>query len=120
MQRPLDMCARPRSTPSTQETGHLPPGIASAMSNTVATVEPASRRRCAEATTLGAGDATIVRRIGPLARTTRSASLQPGHTTGVVPGPVQSPDYHHQVLRGDKAGVVACGLPAGMPVGRDG
>jgi hypothetical protein len=46
-------------------------------------------------------------------------SLQPGHTTGVVPGPVPSPDYHHQVLRGDKAGVVACGLPAGMPVRRD-
>jgi hypothetical protein len=56
----------------------------------------------------------------PLARTTRSASLQPGHTTGAVPGPVPSPDYHHQVLRGDKARVVACGLPAGVPVGRDG
>jgi hypothetical protein len=56
----------------------------------------------------------------PFARTTRSTSLQPGHTTGVVPGPVLSPDYHHQVLRGDKAGVVACGLPAGVPVGREG
>jgi hypothetical protein len=64
MQRPLDACARPRSTPSTQETGHLPPGIASATSNTAATVEPASRRRCAEATTPGAGDATTMRRIG--------------------------------------------------------
>jgi hypothetical protein len=58
--------------------------------------------------------------LEPLARTTRSASLQPGHTTGAVPGPVPSPDYHHQVLRGDKAGVMACGLPAGMPAGRDG
>jgi hypothetical protein len=47
-------------------------------------------------------------------------SLQPGHTTGAVPGPVPSLDYHHQVLRGDKAGVVACGLPAGVPVGRNG
>jgi hypothetical protein len=25
-------------------------------------------------------------------------SLQPSHTTGVVPDPVLSPDYHHQVL----------------------
>jgi hypothetical protein len=39
--------------------------------------------------------------------------------TGAVPSPVPSPDYHHQVLRGDKAGVVAYGLPIGMPVGRD-
>jgi hypothetical protein len=64
MQRPPDACARPRSTPSTQEIGHLQPGIASATSNTAATVEPASRRRCAEATTPGAGDGTTVRRIG--------------------------------------------------------
>jgi hypothetical protein len=64
MQRPLDACAMPRSTPSTQETGHLQPGIASATSNTAATIEPASRRRCAEATTPGAGDATTVRKIG--------------------------------------------------------
>jgi hypothetical protein len=55
-----------------------------------------------------------------LARTTRSTSLQPGHTTSAVPGSVPGPDYHHQVLGGDKAGVVACGLPAGMPAGRDG
>jgi hypothetical protein len=34
----------------------------------------------------------------PLARTTRSASFQPGHTTGAVPDPVPNPDYHHQVL----------------------
>jgi hypothetical protein len=31
----------------------------------------------------------------PLARTTRSASLQQGHTAGAVPDPVPSPDYHH-------------------------
>jgi hypothetical protein len=31
----------------------------------------------------------------PLARTTRSASFQPGHTTGTVPDPVPGPDYHH-------------------------
>jgi hypothetical protein len=53
----------------------------------------------------------------PLARTTRSASLQPGYTTGAVPDPVPGPDYHHQLLGGNKAGVVACGLPAGLPAG---
>jgi hypothetical protein len=31
----------------------------------------------------------------PLARTTRSAGFQPGHTTGAVPDPVPNPDYHH-------------------------
>jgi hypothetical protein len=39
----------------------------------------------------------------PFARTTRSASFQPGHTTGAVPDPVPGPDYHHQVLGGDEA-----------------
>jgi hypothetical protein len=63
VQRPPNACARPRSTPSTQGTGHLQPGIALATSNIVTTVEPASRRRCAEATTPGAGDAATVRRI---------------------------------------------------------
>jgi hypothetical protein len=53
----------------------------------------------------------------PLARTTRSAGFQPGHTTGTVPDPVLNPDYHHQVLGGVKAGVVARGLPAGLPAG---
>jgi hypothetical protein len=50
-QRPPDTCTRPRSTPSTQETGHLQPEIASATSNIAATVEPASRKGCVEATT---------------------------------------------------------------------
>jgi hypothetical protein len=63
MQRPPDTCARSRSTPSLQETRHQQPGVALATINTAATVEPASRRRCTEATTLGAGDATTVRRI---------------------------------------------------------
>jgi hypothetical protein len=56
----------------------------------------------------------------PLARTTRSASFQPGHTTGAVPDPVLNPDYHHQVLRGVKAETVARGLPTGLPAGWDG
>jgi hypothetical protein len=40
--------------------------------------------------------------------------------TGAVPDPVPSPDYHHQVLGGNKAGVVACGLPVGLPPGWNG
>jgi hypothetical protein len=56
----------------------------------------------------------------PLARTTRFASLQPGHTTGTVHDPVPNPDYHHQVLGGNKVGVVACELPAGLPAGWNG
>jgi hypothetical protein len=63
MQRPPNACARPQTTPSTQETGHLQPWIASTTSNTTTTVEPASRKGCAEATTLDAEDATTVRRI---------------------------------------------------------
>jgi hypothetical protein len=35
----------------------------------------------------------------------------------VVPDPVLNPDYHHQVLRGVKAGTMAPGLPAGLPAG---
>jgi hypothetical protein len=56
----------------------------------------------------------------PLARTTRSASFKPGHTTGAVPDPVPNPNYHHQVLGGNKAEIVARGLPAGLPAGWNG
>jgi hypothetical protein len=56
----------------------------------------------------------------PLARTTRSTSIQSGHTTGAVPDPVLGPDYHHQVLEGNKARVVACGLLAGLLAGWNG
>jgi hypothetical protein len=63
-QRPPDAYGRPRSTPSAHGTGRPRPWITSATSNAVATVEPASRKGCAEATTPGAGDATTVRRIG--------------------------------------------------------
>jgi hypothetical protein len=62
-QRPPDACGRPRSTPSAHGTGRLQPWTASAANNTAATVEPASRKGCAEATTPGAEDATTVRRI---------------------------------------------------------
>jgi hypothetical protein len=63
-QCPLDLCRRPRSAPGARETGRLQPRIASATSTTAATIEPASKRRCAEATTPGAKDATTVRRTG--------------------------------------------------------
>jgi hypothetical protein len=56
----------------------------------------------------------------PLARTTRSASFLPGHTTGAIPDPITDPDYHHQVLGGVEAGTMARGLPAGLPAGWDG
>jgi hypothetical protein len=61
--RPPDACGRPRSILSARGTTHPPPGIASAMSITIATIEPASRRRCVGATIPGAEDAATVRRI---------------------------------------------------------
>jgi hypothetical protein len=61
---PPDAYGRPRSAPSAHGTGRPRPQIASATSNTAATVEPASRKGCTEATTPGTEDATTVRRIG--------------------------------------------------------
>jgi hypothetical protein len=63
-QRLPDSCGKPRSTPGARGTQCLRPRVASATSTTVVTVEPASTRRCAEATTPGVGDATTARRIG--------------------------------------------------------
>jgi hypothetical protein len=63
VQRPLNAYGRLRSAPSAHGTRRPRPRIASATSHTAATVKPASRRGCAEATTPGAGDATTVRRI---------------------------------------------------------
>jgi hypothetical protein len=65
---------------------------------------------------------TLRRRGGSesLARTTRYAGFQPGHTTGAVPDPVPNPDYYHKVLRGDETGTVARGLLAGLPPGWNG
>jgi hypothetical protein len=62
-QRLPDSCRRPRSTPGARGTRRLQPRVASATSTTAVTVEPASTRRCTEATTPGVGDATTVRRI---------------------------------------------------------
>jgi hypothetical protein len=59
-----DSCGKPRSTPGARATQRLQPRDASATSTTTATIEPASTRGCAEATTLGVGDATIAGSIG--------------------------------------------------------
>jgi hypothetical protein len=56
-------CGKPRSTPGARATQRLRPQVASATSTTTATVEPTSTRGCAEATTLGVGDATTAGRI---------------------------------------------------------
>jgi ribonuclease HI len=64
MQQLPDSYGRPRSTPGARGTRRLQPRVASATSTTAATVEPASTKRCAEATTPGVGDAMTVRRIG--------------------------------------------------------
>jgi hypothetical protein len=60
--RLLDSCGKPRSTPGARGTRHLQPRVASTMSTAATTVEPASTKRCAEATTPGMGDATTVGR----------------------------------------------------------
>jgi hypothetical protein len=62
-QRLPDSCGRPRSTPGARRMRCLQPRDASATSTTAATDEPASTRRCAEATTPSVGDATTARRI---------------------------------------------------------
>jgi hypothetical protein len=59
-----DSCRKPRSTPGARGTQRLQPRVASATSTTAATVEPTSKRRCAEATTPGVGDAMTAGRIG--------------------------------------------------------
>jgi hypothetical protein len=57
---------KPRSILSVHGTRRPPPGNASVTSTTISTIEPASTRRCAEATILGAGDAATARRIAVL------------------------------------------------------
>jgi hypothetical protein len=79
VQCPPDACGRPRPTPSAHGTGRLQPGTASAASNTAATVEPASRKGCVEATTPDTEDATTVKRIGAPRpnRQVRESSVEP-------------------------------------------
>jgi hypothetical protein len=103
-----DSCGKPRSTPGAR--GTPPP-------------QPSSPPRREGVPRLPPQVWGTLRQRGGselLARTTRFASFQPGHTTGSVPDPVPNPDYHHQVLEGDKAGTVARGLPTGLPAGWNG
>jgi hypothetical protein len=81
-QRPPDLCGRPRSAPGARGTGRLLPRIASVTSTIAVTVEPASKKRCAGATTPGAEDATTVRRTG----TPRSNCQVRGSSAGPYDG----------------------------------
>jgi hypothetical protein len=110
-----DSCGKPRSTPAHAGCDTCSPG---SPRQQAPPPRPSSLPRRKGAPRLPPQAWGTLRQWGgsePLARTTCSASLQPGHTTGAVPDPVPSPDYHHQVLGGNKAGTVACGLPAGLP-----
>jgi hypothetical protein len=115
-----DSCGRPRSTSGARGTRRLQPRVASAMSTTAATVEPASMRRCAEATTLGVGDATTVRRIGAPRPNHQVRKPSAGPYDGRRSRPGSEPRLPSSSTRGNKAGAVACGLPAGLPAGWNG
>jgi hypothetical protein len=110
-------CGKPRSTLGTRGTPRLRPGSPRQRAPPPRRSSPPQREGAPSLPPQAWG--TLRQRGGPesLARTTRSAGFQPGHTTGVVPDPVSNPDYHHQVLGGVKAGAVAHGLPAGLPAG---
>jgi hypothetical protein len=41
-----------------------------------------------------------------------TSGLQQGHLQSTIPASVPSPYFYHQVLGGDEAGALACGLPA--------
>jgi hypothetical protein len=115
-----DSCGKPRSTLSARATPRLQSRATSTTSTIIATVGPTSTRGCAEVTTPGVG--ALRQRGGSesLARTTRSAGLQPGHSTGTVPNPLPTPDYYHKVLGENETGTVARGLPPGLPTGWNG
>jgi hypothetical protein len=114
-QRLPDLCGRPRSTPGTRGTTPAAPGR---LGN-----EHHRRDRRARL------DEKVRRGYHPRrgghydSEEDQSPSPEPPGLQAFsrairrarVPDPVPSPDYHHQVLRGNKAGAVACGLPAGLP-----
>jgi hypothetical protein len=107
-QRPPDACGRPRFTPSAHGIGRLQPRIASAPSNTAATVEPSSRRRCAEATIPGAGDATTIRRIEAPHSSHRVRESSAGPYDEHRSRPVSEPRLPSPSTRGRKGR--SCGL----------
>jgi hypothetical protein len=115
-----DSCRKPRSTSGACATPRLRPRVASATSTIIANVGPTSTRGCAEATTPGVGDATTAGRIGVPRpnHPVRRLSAAPYDERRSRPG--SDPDYYHKVLRGDETGIVARGLPAGLPTGWNG
>jgi hypothetical protein len=90
-----DSCGKPRSTPGARGTRHLRPRVASATSTTATTIEPTSTRRCAEATTLGVGDATTAGRIGAPRPDHPVRKLSAGPYDGRRSRPGSDPNYHH-------------------------
>jgi hypothetical protein len=114
-QRLPDSCGRPRSTPGARGTRRLQPRIASETSTTATTVEPALTRRCAEATTLGVGDTTTVRRIGaphPNHRVRKpSAGPYDGHRSQPGSGP-RLPSPSTRGKQGRSCGLRTTGWPA--------
>jgi hypothetical protein len=89
--------------------------VTSATSTTTATVEPASTRRCAEATTPGVGDATTVRRIGALRpnHQVRKPSVGPYDGRRSRPGSEpRLPSLSTRGKRGQNCGLRTIGWPA--------
>jgi hypothetical protein len=103
-----DSCGRPRSTLGAHGMRHLQPRIASATSTTAATVEHASTRRFAEATTPGVGDATIVRRIGAPRSNHRVRKPSAGPYDGRCCRPGSGPRLPSPSTRGKQG--KSCGL----------
>jgi hypothetical protein len=115
-----DSCGKPRSTPGARATQRLRPRVASATSTITATVEPTSTRRCAEATTPGVGDATTAGKIGVPHPNHPVHRLSAGLYDERRSRPSSEPRLLSQSTRGDEAGTVARGLPAGLPPGWNG
>jgi hypothetical protein len=114
-QRPPDSCGSPWSTPGAHGTGRLQPRIASATSTTTATVEPASKRRCTEATTPGAEDATTIRgtRAPRPNRRVRGSSAGPYDGRRSQPGSEpRLPSPSTQGRQGRSCGLRITGWPA--------
>jgi hypothetical protein len=107
-QRLPDSCGRPRSTPGARGTRRCSPGSPRQRAPPPRPSSPPRQKGAPRLPPQAWG--TLRQRGGsePLARTARSASLQPGHTTGAVPDPVPGLDYHHQVLGGKQGR--SCGL----------
>jgi hypothetical protein len=114
-QRLPDSCRKPRSTPGARGTRRLWPRVASATSTTAATDEPASMRRCAEATTPGVGDATTAGRIEVPRPNHPVRKLSAGPYDGRRSRPVSEPRLPSQSTwgkRGRNCGLWTTGWPA--------